>query len=73
MRKSEKWQMAAVALMAAVWPVVNSIDGGLVDGLFWNVLMFVLAFAAFGCALHGSRLEEKERRRFKRRVRYGKH
>lgn len=71
MRKSEKWQLAAAVLMAAAWPVVNSIDGGLVDGLFWNVLMFALAFAALGCALRGSRLEENERRRFGRRMRHG--
>lgn len=67
MRKSEKWQLAAAVLMAAAWPVVNSIDGGLVDGLFWNVLMFALAFAALGCVLRGNRVAAAEERR-----RYGR-
>ena len=59
MRKSEKWQIAGLVFMAAAWPVMNSIDGGLVDGLWWNVLMFGLAFIALGCVLHGRMLAER--------------
>lgn len=65
-----KWQAAAMILLAIDWPIMNSIEYGLVSGIGWDVLMFGLVFLALACAMIGARPATKRRRRRRRGRRY---
>lgn len=67
LKKSEKWQVAALALLAIDWPIMNSIEYGIVTGFGWDVALVGILFLACCCGVMSQRAEEAERQKKRQR------